>query len=191
MKSVLLLPLSLWVVSARAHAAIPLNIGEPCSRGHRGILFRVTDPTDFSQGCQVTAVLKKDCLQLFRGNKETARIALDAIETPVHIVPYHKTCLSIKPASRDAEILCCDNENCRDAWWMALSEQILCLHKGAMRNEVSGEPTVEEEEREVLEQVVEKPSEGGVTIHIEKSPEGVEPVLTVHPSFKQSDVHPH
>ncbi|PFH32041.1 hypothetical protein BESB_019820 [Besnoitia besnoiti] len=60
-----------------------------------------------------------------------------------------------------------------------------------MRNEVSGEPTVEEEERKVLEQVVEKPSEGGVTIHIEKSPEGVEPVLKVHPSFKQSDIHSH
>merc|ERR1712176_1175051 len=130
--------------------------------------MHANDYKDLSKGCQVTALVMGDSLQLFRGNKEYAKFPLDEIETPVDVVPGSHWCLAVSLPKKEPEILCCDNKDCRDAWWMAITKQILCRHQGKMRNEVAGEPTLEEEQELVLEEVVENPEEGGVNIRIDQ-----------------------
>ncbi|XP_026189745.1 uncharacterized protein LOC113146486 [Cyclospora cayetanensis] len=156
-----------------------------CKQGHRGVLFHMRDHSDLSKGCKVTVVLKKNCLKLLRGNKEYKKIDLEAIETPIHIVPNDQTCIAVKHAQEKPDILCCDNTSCRDEWWTMITKQILCLHQGAMRNEVAGDPPVEVEQREVLEKVIEEPEKGGITIHIDKGQMPKEPTLAIHPRFQR------
>lgn len=49
-----------------------------------------------------------------------------------------------------------------------------------MRHEVAGEPTLEEEQEQVLEHVVGSPQEGGITIHIDKGELEQEPSVSIH-----------
>lgn len=78
--------------------------GFSCEQGHTGELFHVLNHADLSKGCNVTAVLKKDCLEILRQRKQTFKIDLESIETPIHIVPNDQNCFSVKHARHKTEI---------------------------------------------------------------------------------------
>lgn len=49
-----------------AHDVIASPSSSVCSVGHKGILLHVKDKKRLSEGCKVTAILRKDCLSLLR-----------------------------------------------------------------------------------------------------------------------------
>ncbi|KAK2194484.1 hypothetical protein BdWA1_002430 [Babesia duncani] len=60
------------------------------------------------------------------------------------------------------------NNTPRNSWWQSITLQLLCLNQGPARNEVYGEPSIEEE-AEDLEHIFAGGQEErkGVNIHID------------------------
>ncbi|EKX74407.1 conserved hypothetical protein [Theileria equi strain WA] len=152
--------------------------GGPCNGVTQGILTFIKDHKNLESGCMVTAVLKKDTLKLLRGNEELLNIKLETITPPILIVPNSNECFVVPSESKNL-LLCSANEYSRDSWWMQITKQILCNNQGALRNEIYGEASVEEQHMDLEHMFENRDNRSGINIHIDGTEEKL-PQIKVH-----------
>lgn len=166
---------SLLINQIKDVLAIPdensFSLEDPCQKCdsiYRGVLHRATDPEDLAQGCLVYAVLHCDDFNLFRGKDQVATMKVPQIQTPLLFTPTSDLCFTVREGSGSSEILCAENAVCRDEWWKAITQAILCSHRGpTMRNEISGESYAEEMVDMVETGDVKDPEkQGGISIKL-------------------------
>ncbi|CRG96511.1 conserved Plasmodium protein, unknown function [Plasmodium gallinaceum] len=105
-----------------------------CKSTYRGIL-KYHQKKDKNEFFNVSAVLKNNTLELYRGSKFFESIDLREVITPLIIFSTNSECLTINIISKDSIVLCCNTEECINNWWFFLTKQILCLNQGEMRHE--------------------------------------------------------
>ncbi|SOV23533.1 conserved Plasmodium protein, unknown function [Plasmodium sp. DRC-Itaito] len=119
-----------------------------CDNTHRGIL-KYHKKKDYNEYVTVSAILKNDALDLFKGSKFFEKISLNDIITPIVILSTDVECLTLNIVNDDSVILCSDTEESINNWWLYLTKQILCLNKGELRNE-NDNKTLEEEQNNII-----------------------------------------
>ncbi|ETW60835.1 hypothetical protein PFMC_03534 [Plasmodium falciparum CAMP/Malaysia] len=119
-----------------------------CNSTHRGIL-KYHKKKDNNEYVTVSAILKNNALELFKGSKFFEKFSLYDIITPIVILSTDVECLTLNFVNDDSVILCCDTEESINNWWLYLTKQILCLHKGELRNE-NDNKTLEEEQNNII-----------------------------------------
>ncbi|CRH00332.1 conserved Plasmodium protein, unknown function [Plasmodium relictum] len=105
-----------------------------CNSYHRGIL-KYHQKKDKNEFFNVSAVLKDNTLELYRGSRLFENIDLREVITPLIIFSTNSECLTINIINKDSIVLCCNTEECINNWWFFLTKQILCLNQGEMRHE--------------------------------------------------------
>ncbi|ETW15222.1 hypothetical protein PFFVO_05516 [Plasmodium falciparum Vietnam Oak-Knoll (FVO)] len=112
-----------------------------CNSTHRGIL-KYHKKKDNNEYVTVSAILKNNALELFKGSKFFEKFSLYDIITPIVILSTDVECLTLNFAYIYIYIyiyIC----------WLYLTKQILCLHKGELRNE-NDNKTLEEEQNNII-----------------------------------------
>ncbi|CAG9477261.1 conserved Plasmodium protein, unknown function [Plasmodium vivax] len=162
--------LSAFLIAAYTFCATE-NDPSFCKKTHRGILkyHKKKDPQEYFT---VSAVLKNDTLDFYRGSTIYDTIDLTEVVTPLAIFSTSPECMTVNMANKDAVVLCCNTEECINNWWLFLTKQILCLNSGEMRNE-SDEKTLED----VQHNIISNNNFDGVSINIQQGLEDIPNVV--------------
>lgn len=120
-----------------------------CFASHRGVL-KYHPKNNQNEMFNVSAVLNKDTLQLYRGFDNFDTVNLRNVITPLSITSTNTECLTMNILNKDIIELCCTSEECINYWWFLITKQIMCINQGDMRHEVNDGLTLEEEQQQKL-----------------------------------------
>ncbi|SCP04785.1 conserved Plasmodium protein, unknown function [Plasmodium ovale] len=147
MKLLLRFSLSALLIMTYAFCAAQ-NDTNFCAKTHRGIL-RYHQKKEKKEYIPVSAVLKRDALDMYKGSKLFYSINLAEVIPPLEIFSTSPECLTVNIINKDSIVLCCNTEECINNWWVFLTKQILCLNQGEMRDETD-DNTVEDRQYNII-----------------------------------------
>ncbi|SCM04147.1 conserved Plasmodium protein, unknown function [Plasmodium chabaudi adami] len=119
-----------------------------CQKTHRGIL-KYRQKKGKNEFITVSAILKSDTLELYKGSKLFDTIKLSEVIAPLEIFSTNSECLVANIINKDSVMLCCNTEECLNNWWIFITKQIICLNQGEMRIE-NDDTTIEEQQYNIL-----------------------------------------
>ncbi|CXI39548.1 conserved Plasmodium protein, unknown function [Plasmodium berghei] len=119
-----------------------------CQRTHRGIL-KYRQKKGKNEFITLSAILKADTLELYKGLKLFDKIKLSEVIAPLEIFSTNSECLVANIINKDSVMLCCNTEECLKNWWIFITKQIICLNQGEMRIE-NDDTTIENQQYKIL-----------------------------------------